>query len=210
MSCTRTQEDWTINQLRNVRRVLSHQMHRFLHSPALPRTAQLVQILAAQMQNKLGGHVELYDLHFLRQFGGNAAAFSRHRDIQDTGVASTSQIAGGCSILLGGWRYVEGRGGFGGEVMAPSLAEEAEGEGGTDCTGQDGSVGGQRAWSEYFAPECSASDVMGATHSVVLTGWEGVEGGEAPEDWYQGCDCAGPCVAGVCVCVCVCVCVLRA
>jgi hypothetical protein len=37
----------------------------------------------------------VYDLHLLRQLNENAACFSSHLDIHDTGDAATSQIAAG-------------------------------------------------------------------------------------------------------------------
>ena len=51
-----------------------------------------------------GAPLALYDLHFLRQIGANAASLSKHLDIHDTGDAATSRISAAVVVLVGGWR----------------------------------------------------------------------------------------------------------
>jgi len=94
--------DWPQDQLRNVRRVTTSHLPRFLAAPHLRATAELIRAVEAAVRER-DPEARLYDLHFLRQVGANAASFSRHQDIHDTGDAATTHIRSGVSILLGGW-----------------------------------------------------------------------------------------------------------
>jgi hypothetical protein len=119
---------WQLDQMRNVRRVMNHQLPRLAVHESMRATATLVESLRSACERvvrqvgvnpmhqsgkgaeyKEGvGHGEgvglrVYDLHFLRQRGTNAASFSPHQDLHDTGDASTTRVAAAVSILVGGW-----------------------------------------------------------------------------------------------------------
>jgi len=96
------ESSWPRDQLKNVRRVGSNDLKRFLSTKSFRAVSTLISEAVRSLKEG-GGGLELYDLHFLRQIGSNGASFSRHQDIQDTGHAETTRLQGGLSLLLGGW-----------------------------------------------------------------------------------------------------------
>ena len=107
---------WQLDQMRNVRRVMHRQLDYFAAHESMRATAALVKALesacerairqgAAVGLSEAGQELKLsvYDLHFLRQRGTNAASFSPHQDLHDTGNAATTRVAAAVSVLIGGW-----------------------------------------------------------------------------------------------------------
>ena len=190
-------EEWSVNQLRNVRRVTAPKLARFLDAPRMAATAQLIARLAARVSDSLGRRMQVYDLHFLRQRNGNAASFALHQDVHDTGDAASTSIAGGCSMLLGRWHYTP-------PPTAPlaisSHSKTAPARGRLDAV----DLGG---WGEFFAAECSREEVRLAVEGVSLlvpgeVRGGGVESGLVDESaGYLGCDCTGGCRAESCPCM---------
>ena len=93
------------DQMQNVRRVSSgDQLERFLSSGLMKNTTALIGYVEGLLRAEVDPELKLYDMHFLRQIGPNAASFCKHQDIHDTGIAETSVVKAGMAILLGGWR----------------------------------------------------------------------------------------------------------
>ena len=93
------------DQLRNVRRIRHGHVSSLFRCPGLSAVAQVAREATERARSMTGeSSLELYDLHFLRQVGANAASFSPHQDIHDTGVAETSSVHSAMAILVGGWR----------------------------------------------------------------------------------------------------------
>jgi hypothetical protein len=92
------------DQIQNVRRVThGDQVHCFLRSTLMRKTAALIEQVESILRVEIDSDLRMYDFHFLRQIGPNAASFCKHQDIHDTGNSITSAIKAGMAVLLGGW-----------------------------------------------------------------------------------------------------------
>lgn len=189
-------ENWQRNQLRNVRRVRNAQLPTFLHHSSVAATSKLISA-AIEIVNKTREHndFELYDLHFLRQKGANAASFCWHVDIQDTGDVATSRVSGALSVLLGGFVHQD-------RALQPSLAAATS----KRLKKIAANAQNQVAWQQCFARSVPAALVQAATSDVVYAQKQSdvtsFIGGGAGLSSKPGCTC-GPrgCKPGNCSCI---------
>eukprot|EP00750_Incisomonas_marina_P026377 INCI590.1.p1 GENE.INCI590.1~~INCI590.1.p1 ORF type:complete len:1362 (-),score=209.65 INCI590.1:591-4676(-) len=197
---TAKRAEWGSSQLRNVRRVCHRQLRRMGGCMELQATNRLVQAVvnaantavvsgSAPAAKTKNGPLKLFDLHFLRQIGANAASFDWHTDIHDTGNVATTRIAGAVSVLLGGFDVALQEVGIDRPVGAESKRIE-----------------NRDKWRSWFHGSVSPELLAKATAGVEFVDTQDPQRAERTSTQVTGtgCNCdpaSGGCKAGSCACI---------